>query len=156
LKEGEAVFRQFRVRNRAGEEWVLSQKTDLIRDFPRLIDIIQQRLAALRLPAALAELEAGNTLDFGALKLTPQGISEGSKVLPWAEVHSLVCKDGQVNIEKRGAWFSWTVVVGGSLTNKHLLLAVADAVIQEHGKLGVQRCELRAKLCRPRPTNSAS
>ncbi len=114
------------IHQHSGVELKLSQATELIKDFPALIATVERKVAEQLMPAALAELDAGETLNFGAMELTPEGISVGERQLPWAEIASIHEEQGhRITVEKKGAWTTWAAVHIGGVPNKRLLLEIA-------------------------------
>lgn len=116
------------IHQNSGLDLKLSKATELIKYFPALIATVERKIAERLMPQALAELDAGETLSFGAMELTPEGISVGERLLPWAEVASIHEEQGhRITVEKKGAWTTWAAVHIGGVPNKRLLLDIARA-----------------------------
>jgi Family of unknown function (DUF6585) len=112
------------VAKRSGEEWRVRNDVDRV-NVRRLLTIINNESKKRLVPRLLADLEAGQTLDFGALKLSPQGVVHGERVLPWAELKSIGTDDFWVTVKQRGAWKSWAAGGNGSVPNRFALIEVA-------------------------------
>jgi hypothetical protein len=126
IQQNKALIQQCTICLRSGKTFVLSNLTDLLADYERLVATIVEQSDSRRLPQALAELEAGRMLHFGGLSLTPEGIVQGERVLPWAEVHSIQSDMFRVAIERRGAWMTWATVANRYLCNRFLLKTLVN------------------------------
>ena len=69
------------------------------------------------LPEAIAAYRAGQTLNFGALNVTPQGLSleEARKDLPWEQLGEVYEAGGYLVIQKKGTLTAWRVEVSTTL-----------------------------------------
>jgi hypothetical protein len=122
-----AAVRELTLRSHAGHEWKLSKATDLVKDFYRLIDTIERKVAEVSLAACLDKLQAGKTLHFGVLKLNTDGVASGDRVLTWPEVASINEERGhRITIEKQGAWTTWAAVGINEILNKRLFLEIVE------------------------------
>jgi hypothetical protein len=121
IHQNKAMIQQCTICLRSGKTFVLSNLTDLLADYERLVATIVEQADTRRLPEALADLEAGRLLDFGGLQLSPEGIHHGEHVLPWAEVGSIMSDPFRVSIARRDALLSWAIVPSGQLHNRFLL-----------------------------------
>jgi hypothetical protein len=127
IQQNKAFIQQCTICLRSGKTFVLSNLTDLLADYERLVATIVEQADTRRLPEALAELEAGRMLCFGGgLQLTPEGIVHGGRLLPWAEVHSIQSDLFRVAIERRGAWLTWATVPSGNLHSRFLLKTLVN------------------------------
>jgi hypothetical protein len=122
-----AQVRELTLRSHAGEEWKLSKATDLVRDFQRLIEVIERKVAEVSLAECLDKLRAGQTLHFGVLKLNTEGVASDDRALSWSEVASIHEERGhRITIEKHGAWTTWAAVGTNEVCNKRLFLELAE------------------------------
>jgi len=127
----DACVRSCTVYKRSGEEWTISNDTELISGFPRLVKAVIDETKRRLFPRMLAALEAGQSIDFGCLRLTPEGIVYNDRMLPWAELKSIRCEDLGVGIEQRGAWVTWAAISNGSVPNRFALQEVAQVFKQK-------------------------
>jgi hypothetical protein len=121
-----AQVRALSIQCRDGRTFKLSHATDMVKNFPRLIELVERKVAEQLLPAARDELRAGHTLDFHELKLSSDGVVHGGRLLPWAEVEGIHEEQFRVTVEQSGAYLTWAAVATGNLTNKRLLLELAS------------------------------
>jgi len=121
-----AQVRVLSVQCRSGQIWKLSRDTEMVRNFPRLIELIERKVAEQLLPGASDQLWEGHTLEFGQLKLSRDGIIHGSHLLPWAEVKAVHEEQFRVTIEQSGAYLTWAAIATGDVTNKRLMLELAS------------------------------
>jgi hypothetical protein len=122
-----ATIRELTVHLHTGEEWQLSKATDLVRDFDRLIEMVERKVAEVHVGGCLDELRAGKALEFGVLKLSRDGVSSGDRVLGWPEVRSIDEERGhRITIEKQGAWLTWAAIGVTQIVNKRLFLDLAE------------------------------
>jgi hypothetical protein len=126
IQQNKALIQQCTICLRSGKTFVLSNLTDLLANYERLVATIVEHADTCKLPQALAELEAGRMLYFGGLQLSPEGVVHGERVLPWAEVQSIQSDQFRVSIERRGAWFTWATVESGRLYNRFLLRTLVN------------------------------
>ena len=126
VQQNKAFIQQCTICLYSGKTFVLSNLTDLLADYERLVRAIVEQADTRRLPEALAELEAGRMLYFGLLQITPEGIVHDGRVLPWADVHSIHSDSFRVAIERRGAWFTWATIPSGQLYNRFLLQTLVN------------------------------
>jgi len=127
----DACVRSCTVYKRSGEEWTIRNDTELISGFPRLVKAVIDETKRRLFPRMLAALEAGQSIDFGCLRLTPEGIVYNDRMLPWAELKSIRCEDLGVGIEQRGAWVTWAAISNGSVPNRFALQEVAQVFKQK-------------------------
>jgi hypothetical protein len=122
-----ATIRELTIRLLAGEEWKLSKATDLVKDFDRLLETIERKVAEASVAGCLDQLRGGKTLDFGVLKLNSEGVASGDRALPWPQVASIDEERGhRITIEKQGAWTTWAAVGVTEIFNKRLFLELAE------------------------------
>ncbi|GHF43574.1 MULTISPECIES: DUF6585 family protein [Streptomyces] len=87
---------------------------------------IQRAVTVARFPQALAQLAAGQRLDFGPLWMTASGIGSGGKSVPWQQVEEITVKDGYVKLRVAGRWSSLTTTSVRLIPNFFVFRALAD------------------------------
>jgi hypothetical protein len=91
---------------------------------------IDEEVCRRRLPEVMADIRAGDEVDFGPLSVSARGLSSASGSVTWDEVQSVEISQGVVMVNQHGKWFSWSKVAAGDIPNLLLFLTVVD---QLHG-----------------------
>ncbi|MBN2006125.1 MAG: hypothetical protein JXA21_22405 [Anaerolineae bacterium] len=91
----------------------------------KLAEAVQERVANSQLPKYLADLEAGNRIEFGSLGFDHEGVYQSNKKLPWNEVGKVEFKSGNLVISKKGAWGSWYKASVAEMPNAVLFVVIA-------------------------------
>jgi len=88
-----------------------------------------QREATSRLtPAALAAVNAGQTLQFGPFSVSRQGLATPKGLIPWNEVQQVSANRGLVVIQQRGQRKSKTYGMVYKVPNLYVFFNVANAI----------------------------
>ncbi|WP_405009619.1 DUF6585 family protein [Kitasatospora sp. NBC_01539] len=91
-----------------------------------VLDRIEEGVARAQLPAALASIEAGTPVRFGALSLGADGLASGADRLPWAEVRITGHPtDGVIRID-RSAGGTWRRQQAAQFPNLALFRLLAE------------------------------
>ena len=71
------------------------------------------------LPGVLSTYQMSQSVVFGPLAVTPEGLRYGAKTLPWTEMESININEyhGQIVIKKRGNLLVWASIGLGNLPN---------------------------------------
>lgn len=101
---------------------------DRITSIERLGEIISEMVTRVKLPEALASIQAGNTLSFGPLSVSLQGVSNGKETLSWEQVTAFQVSSGIITVRKGGKWLSWSAVPVAKIPNVFVFLALVDAI----------------------------
>jgi hypothetical protein len=80
------AWTKYRIHTSVGRVLTLTGET---KHHTRLGDLISERVAALRLPGALEELEAGRSVAFGPLRVSRAGVEVHGELVPWHHVVAL-------------------------------------------------------------------
>ena len=85
--------------------------------FKLLGEHIERGVSQRLLPEAIAAYRAGQTLNFGALNVTPQGLSleEPRKDLPWEQLGEVYEAGRYLVIQKKGTLTAWRIEVSNTL-----------------------------------------
>jgi hypothetical protein len=70
-------------------------------------------------------LKGYETIDFGPLRLEPEGVGKGSSLLRWEDVDFVGMEDGAVFVRKKDKMLNWCSVKAEKVKNFCLLLALA-------------------------------
>src|SRR5262249_27621897 len=88
-----------------------------------LVEIVRRETLPHLYARALAAFEAGQTLDFGALRLSRTGLSGVGQSISWGEVKRIEATEAQLTLSKKQKkWRSWAVPVS-DISNFHVLRA---------------------------------
>lgn len=116
------------VRCRGQRQWTLNRMDECLKDSNRLAELIQERAARSMLSQSLAELYKGRSLECGVAQLTFLGITVPNATFPWTELKRVTLHRHGLKFRRRGLWSENATLGPRDLVNKHLLLAVADAM----------------------------
>ena len=85
---------------------------------------IEQEVKALLLPKAITACKSDQTLNFGAVNVTPNGLllEETQENLPWEKLGSIDERKGNLFIKERGTLALWKKIEVSSLLNLCVLL----------------------------------
>ena len=103
--------------------------TESFTEAQKLGELLERELCQRRLPEILGAIRGGQTVAFGPLSVSNQGLSCSWGSVAWAEVTSVKISQGQVTIDKRGKWFSWEKVSAAEIPNLVLFLSVVDSMV---------------------------
>ncbi len=96
---------------------------------PRLADLAQiicgETLPFLW-PQAQAAWESGTPLDFGKLRISQQGLSQGKETLPWSALQKIKINGAQLLVYKKGKWTHSLNFSLSDIPNSHVLLALLE------------------------------
>jgi hypothetical protein len=95
-------------------------------EYDVLAEEVQKRTFATLWPEMRNHFRAGERIDFGELEAGPAGLWHGGRLLPWREVKELTVAQGKLSVKQTGKWLPWVLVDMGSVSNPHLLFALAD------------------------------
>jgi type IV secretory pathway VirB3-like protein len=87
---------------------------------------IQQAILYALWPSAVASYQAGNTLNFGPLNVSMQGISKGNNLLPWNQVQEVNVKRGIVSVKSAGKTLRWSSTFVRKLPNFIIFMRLCD------------------------------
>ncbi|MGW8393645.1 DUF6585 family protein [Pseudoduganella sp. HUAS MS19] len=86
--------------------------------------------AEAMVPLVIAKMERGGTVDFGALKVSRDGLSRRFGKLSWSEVDDAELRAGQVIIKKKGRRLPWGRPHAFQIKNLFVFLAVLEHFTQ--------------------------
>ena len=95
-----------------------------IRKIEELVDVIKKRIYPILLPSLTADLEQGQTLNFGMVRINPEHLAAGRKTLPWSSVRNLQVDGGSLLILKENEQVIRVPV--SEIMNVDLLLQLLD------------------------------
>lgn len=88
-------------------------------------DTIDEQSTRLLLPEAVRRFSEGETVAFGPLALSREGIQFKGEALPWEEVKDMNLSAGFVTISKEGKWLRWANLAVSQIPNVQTFLTLA-------------------------------
>lgn len=89
---------------------------------------IQRRVAAAQLPRAVADIEAGKTLEFASIALSRSHIRAHGRSVSWSEVQEIRVDKGYISIRVAGEWFSLAKTTTNAIPNVFIFLELAESL----------------------------
>jgi hypothetical protein len=123
--QGTRRSHNFRLRMKDGRrfDW-----DDYYRDVGQLGPALEEQINRRRLPAALADVQAGRAVDFGAIVVSPYGLELKRDHIPWGEVDSIELVQGYVHIRQPYRSDPWAKIPVHEVANVFIFLSVVQAV----------------------------
>jgi hypothetical protein len=94
----------------------------------RLTVLVQQLSLPQLLTAALEAYGRGETLPFGKLSASREGIRRGRKLLPWGDVRECKAARGRLTITRNGRWLPWFRGSVAKVDNVLVLIGLVQVV----------------------------
>jgi hypothetical protein len=69
--------------------------------------LLESGVTRAQLPKAMDLFNAGQTVAFGPLAVSPSGIAAGGRSLPWSEIEGVQTRKGVVSVRKSGKLRAW-------------------------------------------------
>src|SRR5260370_190052 len=112
--------------------------------FKLLGEQIEREVSQRLLPETIAAYRAGQTLNFGALNVTPQGLSleEVQKDLPWANLGEVYEARGYLVIQKKGTLAAWKNIEISTMLNLCILLRLIRHINMTHHSIDNEQTPL--------------
>jgi hypothetical protein len=103
----------------------------LIKDAPKLIEDIITRAVNAQLPKQLEAFRQGKTLDFGAVTLNREGLTQGNTFIPLGDIMSVSINAVVLSVHLKSQPQNPTrLVIAGTVLMPELLLAVVDNIVR--------------------------
>jgi hypothetical protein len=118
---------KYTVRRRDGGQVVLN---DRLADVEELGNTISDKVTNYQLPQVISAYNAGQTITFGPLSISMQGVSNGKELLPWNQIKEMGVKQGVVSVRKEGKWLNWSTVEVAKIPNIFVFMALVNYVLQ--------------------------
>ncbi|EFH88295.1 DUF6585 family protein [Ktedonobacter racemifer] len=121
----------YTIRSQDGHQVKLANPLDV----QRVGEIICNEVTKRLFPQAIQSYHAGQTLRFGPLSLSQQGIVHGFFTLAWTDVASITVQNGFIVIMSRQSRrFTWAKVAFSKIPNGFIFLALVDSLLKSDGK----------------------
>jgi hypothetical protein len=108
----------------------LIQFDDALPRLSTLADLIQSKTLPFMLATALADLDAGRTIDFGELIVHPLGLKVKKGALAWEEIKEIKCDGLALSIYKRGKKTNWCTLKVSEIPNFHVIPGLVSQMLQ--------------------------
>ena len=99
-----------------------------IPDAKKLGGILHTQVARQVLPAMIERYNSGDTVEFGTLKVSKQGLQQGNKSLVWNELKGMNMNNGVLSFKKEGKWLRWGGIQINNTPNFIALLDLLEAI----------------------------
>lgn len=113
---------------RDGKEYEFNEA---LSDVKRLRELAEECTLPFMLPAALEAYRAGETVGFGAVSVSPDGIHSAKDTLPWEDFADADAKQGQLLVRAVGRRRPFFKIDVAKVSNPHVFLALAEQVGRE-------------------------
>ncbi len=118
---------RYTVRGRDARQVIFS---DRFTNVEELGNTISRAITNYQLPQVIATYNAGNTLTFGPLSISTQGVSNGKELLPWSQVKEMGVNRGVVTVRKEGKWLNWSSARVAQIPNVFVFMALANYILK--------------------------
>jgi hypothetical protein len=102
---------------------------DRITNIGSLGNIISDMVTRVKLPLVIAAFKAGNTITFGSLSVSLQGVSNSKELISWSQIKEIGVNRGMVTVRKEGKWLSWSSVQVANIPNFFIFLALVNTIM---------------------------
>ncbi len=117
----------YTVRSKDGRQVVFN---DRFANVEQLGNTISRQVTNRLLPQVIHAYQAGNTITFGPLSISKQGVSNGKELLPWSQIKEMGVNRGVVTVKKEGKWLSWSSVMASKVPNLFVFMALVNYVLK--------------------------
>jgi hypothetical protein len=105
------------VRRHNGEEFHFD---DSLPEIQRLGSIIKAQTLPHLLARTRDAFHAGRQLDFNKVRVSRDGIGNGTETIPWEMVQQIQFEDERVTINRKGNWLAWFTGAASDIPNPHV------------------------------------
>lgn len=120
----------YRVRRKDGSTVILN---DLFPHIETLGERIRQEVTNCLLPLAIMSYTAGQTVAFGPLRVSDQGISNGRELLTWQQVQDIRLERNMIMVKKEDKVRRWPSIQVANVPNVFVFLALVHYILQHTG-----------------------
>lgn len=119
------LYSGYTIQQHDGSRFALSELDVSLKAFST---ILREQVTPLQLPALLSVYQSGQTLPFGPLHVSQEGITMGARLLPWGQVKSVSLEENQLAIYGIIQRQPWSKLAAARVPNLFMLFALADYV----------------------------
>jgi hypothetical protein len=102
---------------------------DTLANVEKLGQTIRNETVRRLLPRAIEDMNAGQTVPFGKLAISKEGITRGTETVPWDEVTNVRLSKGVVYVEREGKRANWATVTVAETPNVFVLIALVNQIV---------------------------
>lgn len=109
-----------------GDKFTLNQGLERIGE---LGEHVQNEVFRRQFPKAAQAYNSGQELNFGKLRISRAGISNGKETLPWEQVKGIKLANGQIVVSRQGKWLAWAGMGAHEVPNLFILLELISQIV---------------------------
>jgi hypothetical protein len=102
---------------------------DTLGNIVKLGETIRDETTRRLLPRAVQALQAGETISFGKIAISKEGISQGKDTVPWDQIENIRLNRGIVAITWKDKRLKWSSIRVRETPNVFVLLAIVNQVV---------------------------
>jgi hypothetical protein len=106
------------------------QFDDALPRLSTLADLIQSKTLPILLSTMMANLEAGQTIDFGELVVHPLGLKLKKGTLAWEEINEIRCDGQALSIYKKSKKTNWCTLKVSEIPNFHVISTLISEIMK--------------------------
>ncbi len=118
---------KYTVRGKDGRQVIINDRFGNIED---LGNTLSHQITAALMPEVLNAYNAGNTITFGPLSISQQGISNGREALPWSQITGIGVNRGVVTVRKEDKWLNWSTTIVSRIPNVFVFIALVNSILK--------------------------
>lgn len=116
----------YKIRRADGFEVVIPSA---IKSVEELGATIRDKIGERLLPRAAKQYDEGQTVQFGQITVSRQGVGDGRTILPWRKFKGIHVNDGAILVNKDGEWAKWSNIKSGSVPNVFVFVDLVNKII---------------------------
>lgn len=102
-----------------------------VNDLRTLRELVEKHTLKYLLPAALKKLQAGKSIECGAVSVSREGLHHGQTIVPWAGYEEAKVAKGWLTVQTNTARKPAIKVSINEVPNYHLLMALAEKLAKK-------------------------
>lgn len=118
---------KYTVRRKDGVKVVFNDRFAQVED---LGNALSRSITNVVFPQVLAAYNAGQTITFGSLSISLQGVSNGRETLPWSQIKEIGVNRGIISVRREGKWLNWSTIYASRVPNFFVFLALVNYVLK--------------------------
>lgn len=118
---------KYTVRRKDGVQVVFNDRFAQVED---LGNALSRAITNVVFPQVLAAYNAGQTITFGSLSISLQGVSNGRETLPWSQIKEIGVNRGIISVRREGKWLNWSTIYASRVPNFFVFLALVNYVLK--------------------------
>lgn len=100
-----------------------------LENIEELGNTVQKEVTSRLFPKWVQKYNAGETLSFGALTVSKQGLGNGKEVLPWSDVAEVQLRNGHIAVRKQDKWLNWSWATVGQIPNIYVFTGLVEQIV---------------------------